>query len=75
VYARRYFNEITIVAYNKGSNDSSIRFKLPDDFGDTLLNANFGSVVQQQEGKITLILKPYSFEILTETLRNTDDAD
>lgn len=75
VYARRYFNEITIVAYNKGSMDSSIKFELPEDFRDALLNTNFGNEVQQQDGEITLVLKPYSFEILTEKLISTNDTD
>lgn len=63
-YARRYFNEITIVAFNKGKKPNSVTFDLPEEFRDLTFRDVFGSKYQNEDNRITLSLQPYSFEVL-----------
>lgn len=65
VYARRYFNEISIVAFNKGKLANTISFELPEDFRDLVFSGNFGNSHLIENDQLTLTLKPYSFEVLT----------
>lgn len=65
VYARRYFDEVTFVAFNKGSNQASISINLPDALKDKKFYEIFGARVTQDEDQIKIILQPYSFDILT----------
>jgi cyclomaltodextrinase / maltogenic alpha-amylase / neopullulanase len=64
VYSRRYFDEITIMAFNKGRQPATISFQLPEKYTGTVLKDNFGNKADKQETHVTLILQPYSFEIL-----------
>jgi cyclomaltodextrinase / maltogenic alpha-amylase / neopullulanase len=64
VYARRYFDEVTLIAFNKGKKETSIRFDLPERYKEMKFKDVFGSKTEQLEGRITLILEPYSFDIL-----------
>lgn len=64
VYCRRYFDEITIVAFNKGNQPAAISFELPEVFNETILKANFGNKPDKQESLVTISLQPYSFEVL-----------
>ncbi|MBE0663152.1 MAG: alpha-glucosidase C-terminal domain-containing protein [Bacteroidales bacterium] len=64
VYSRRYFDEITIVAFNKGNQPATISFELPEIFNETILKDNFGNKADKNENHVTVTIQPYSFEIL-----------
>ena len=63
VYARRYFDEVTLIAFNKGKKETKIRFELPESFREMKFKDIFGSKSEQLEGKITLVLQAYSFDV------------
>ncbi|HEX6982139.1 MAG TPA: alpha-amylase family glycosyl hydrolase [Balneolaceae bacterium] len=64
-YARNYFDEWTIVFFNKSDNEKTITVEMPEGFSVKSLEAQFGSVFQHNGKKIEVTLAPYSFEILT----------
>lgn len=64
VYARRYFDEVTIVAFNKGSEQASISFRLPEALENKTFQECFGNRASFGEDQVTLIMQPYSFEVL-----------
>ena len=64
-YARTYFNDITIVAFNKDSSPQTLRFKIPKRFVRQPLLSQFNSNWKIKDDVITMELKPYSFEIIT----------
>ncbi len=64
VYGRTYFDEFTLVAFNKGSSARQFEIEIPDRFGRKILKSNFGAVVEARDGKIKFTLPPYSFEVI-----------
>ncbi|KAA3598696.1 MAG: alpha-amlyase [Calditrichaeota bacterium] len=72
VFARTYFDQISIVAFNKDSKSRKIRIKVPERFKGVPLNSNFGSVYgfmgrekASELRNLEIDLQPNSFEILT----------
>jgi cyclomaltodextrinase / maltogenic alpha-amylase / neopullulanase len=64
IYSRRYFDEITIVAFNKSNQPKSIVFNVPQAFENAALKTNFRSTLNKQEEGFIITLKPYSFDVL-----------
>ena len=66
VYARKYFNEISIIAFNKSSDSKLITTDIPDFIENTEWKSHFGNTFEIKSGnQLELELKPISFEILT----------
>ena len=66
VYARKYFDELMLIALNKSSKESIIPIELPENLRGEKWNANFGNEIKQINNNKELILNlnPFSFEIL-----------
>lgn len=64
-YTRQYFDQVSIVIFNKYSNQANLEITLPAWMGNPQLKANFANSFQVKEGKLTITLQPWSFEILT----------
>lgn len=65
VYARKYFDEMMLIALNKSGKEETIKIELPEKLVADKWNVNFGNTLKQlSEKEISLILKPYAFEIL-----------
>jgi len=65
VYARKYFNETVIVILNKDKTHSQISFKLPKYLNNNDLKAAFNSNFVMQNDIVTVSVKSFGFEILT----------
>lgn len=65
IYMRTYFDKIVIVLFNKEKESKNVAFDLPKRFENTKLTPHFRSVIQAEKEKISVTLKPNSFEILT----------
>ena len=65
VYARTYFDEITVAMFNKDREVATFDFELPARFADAGLNANFGSMVQVNGNTVTVTVPPNAFDVLT----------
>ena len=66
VYARKYFNEMSIVAFNKSLEAKEITIDLPLFMQDQNWKINFNnSVIINENNQLVINLKPVSFEILT----------
>ena len=65
-YVRKYFNEISLIAFNKSSNNKSITIDIPGNTKNTEWIAHFGNTFEIKSTKqLEIELKPISFEILT----------
>ncbi|MDP2424149.1 MAG: alpha-amylase family glycosyl hydrolase [Bacteroidales bacterium] len=64
VYSRRYFNELTIVAFNKSSQPATIEFGIPEAFSEDTFTGNFGADFKRRDQTFNLTLAPYSFEVI-----------
>ncbi|MFP4024022.1 MAG: alpha-amylase family glycosyl hydrolase [Thiohalospira sp.] len=65
VYGRKYFDEIMLIAINKSNKESKINIELPENLVAEKWSTNFGNTIKQMsEKEISLILKPYAFEII-----------
>lgn len=65
VYARKYFDEMMLIALNKSGKEETIKIELPEKLVADKWNVNFGNTLKQlSEKEISLILKPYAFEII-----------
>ncbi len=64
-YARTYFDEITIVVFNKSAEAVKVEFEIPVRFADTKLTSNFGAEWDLAKNILTVELNGNSFEILT----------
>lgn len=64
VYARKYFNDIVIVVFNKSEKSQKITIDIPQafnkNFNSTLFNSNFSKI----NNKLNIELQAYSFEVL-----------
>jgi glycosidase len=65
IYLRSYFDQVTVVIFNKDRSPRKIDFTLPARFQKTQMMNNFGNNFTFENGKINLTLKGNSFEILT----------
>lgn len=64
VFSRNYFNNKTIVAFNKSNKTQKARFAIPKNCNIDILRTNFNSTFEVINNEIILTLKPYSYEIL-----------
>ncbi len=65
-FARPYFDQLAVVAFNKGKTDASIVCQLPERFSKTQLKTNFDGRVNKEGQKLTIDIPKYGFEILTQ---------
>ncbi len=64
-YARTYFDEITIVVFNKNPKTKNNSFAIPERFAGNPLKGNFGSKWYLKNTELSLEMDGFSFEILT----------
>jgi cyclomaltodextrinase len=64
VLARSYFNEVTIIVFNKSEQPQSVSFSLPSRFADTSLSTSFNSAVKQEGATVTVDLPAVAFDML-----------
>ena len=64
-YSRSYFDRISIVAFNKSSEEKRIRLEIPQRFAGFDLKPNFTGKINQEGNNLTIELAPYSFQIIT----------
>ena len=67
-YARMYFDDITVVVFNKDSSPKDITIKLPERYADIQFSSNFASDWTYNNNIFKVTVKPYSFEIFTNKL-------
>lgn len=65
VYTREYFNEVTIIAFNKKDKETTIEFEIDPRYDNSELCANFNARLIKNKNKITMTLDAFSFEIAT----------
>ena len=64
IYARQYFDETSIMIFNKDNKPANIEIALPDWIGNPQFKANFGNNFKVNENKLSITLAPWSFEIV-----------
>jgi len=64
VYARKYFDKISFVAFNKSNTYKTIQINLPEYINATNLISSFDSDLRITDNQMEINLKPYSFDIL-----------
>ncbi|MCD4773711.1 MAG: hypothetical protein K8R41_10060 [Bacteroidales bacterium] len=64
VYARTYFDEITVVVFCKDKSIKNIKIKLPERFAKTELKSNFGSNIEFNENVLNIEIGENLFEII-----------
>ncbi|MCB0617536.1 MAG: hypothetical protein KDC41_02175, partial [Saprospiraceae bacterium] len=63
--ARSYFGELTVVVFNKGGEEQTVRLHLPERFLGQDLRAQFGASLEGSYKEWSVTLPPNSFELLT----------
>lgn len=63
-YARTYFRDISIIAFNKSNEVRKIQVKLPDIYKNTLLHDLTQTEVTNSNGYLTIEIQPNSFRII-----------
>ena len=65
VYARKYFNEVSIIAFNKSNQNKEISIKLPEGLSFEDWKTNFNSTYNYNiDNQLIINLSAFSFEIL-----------
>lgn len=64
VFARTYFDQIAIVALNKGKEVADVQVKVPDNYKEAILKDLIGEVIENTDGYINLSVQPMSFQII-----------
>jgi glycosidase len=64
-FSRSYFERLGIAVFNKGENDATIEFELPERFISARIKSHFGNQYNITGNKVLLTLHGHSFEILT----------
>ncbi len=65
VYARKYLDKVSIIAFNKGTESKNIKIELPGILKDFEYNNNFNSEWSiDKDNNLKLTLKKHTFEIL-----------
>lgn len=64
-YARKYFDDVVYVYFNKSNAPTSVIQDLPSDLQTKTITANFGSPLTVSAEYFVLKIKPYSFEVIT----------
>jgi glycosidase len=68
VFLRKYFDELAIVFFNKNDKEARFEILLPEWASPANLKSNFGNKFNYREGKIEMVLEPWSFEIISGSL-------
>ena len=63
-YARTYFNDISIIAFNKSSEIKEIQIELPSTYGSSVFDDLTQTDIENTGGFITLVIQPNSFIII-----------
>jgi cyclomaltodextrinase / maltogenic alpha-amylase / neopullulanase len=63
-YARSYFGNYTIVAFNKTAEQIDLNLELPARFMSDAITPNFGSGLRLEGRLLSISMKPWSFEVL-----------
>lgn len=64
-YSRSYFDNHTIVLFNKSAQPKTIQMELPPQLNSEVYTGHFGSDFEMASQKLKITLKPNSFEVLT----------
>ena len=64
-YMRTYMNEITIVLFNKGTNQAPMTLRIPERFAGRELSSIYGAQMQWNNANLNISLAPGTFEVLT----------
>ena len=66
VYARKYFDEVSIIAFNKGNKEKEITINLPESLNYNNWNINFeNSYTINSENQLIINVNAFSYEILS----------
>jgi cyclomaltodextrinase / maltogenic alpha-amylase / neopullulanase len=65
VYMRSYFTNVAFVIFNKDKTSKKIEFEIPERFDKVQLKTTFGNNFKVDRNRISVTLKPNTFEILT----------
>ena len=63
-YARTYFNDISVIAFNKSNREVEIQLELPTQYKETKLFDLVQSEIENIDGFITITLQPNSYMII-----------
>ena len=65
VYARKYFDEVSIIAFNKNGHEKDITIDLPESLNYNVWYSNFeNNYTLNEENQLIINLKAFSYEIL-----------
>lgn len=65
VYRRTFFEETSFVCFNKTQTDHTITIPLPENLHKKQFYNSFGGVLQVKEKELTITLKPWTFEVIS----------
>jgi len=65
VFARTYFDKISIVVFNKDNAKATVEFEVPERFNIASITNNFDGKFTTDKNKIKIELEPNSFDLLT----------
>lgn len=66
IYARKYFDKVSIIAFNKSNQTKDISINLPEDLNSENWNNSFNNQFNiNSENQLTINIKAFSFEILS----------
>ncbi len=68
VFLRKYFDELAIVFFNKDDKEARFEILLPEWASPANIKSNFGNNFNYREGKIEMVIEPWSFEIISGSL-------
>lgn len=63
-FARTYFDDISIIAFNKSTEPVTIQVEVPEQYANTPLTDLLGEPVENTNGFISVTIQPYSFTII-----------
>ena len=64
VYARKYFDNASVIFFNKSEEPKEVSIKLPEYLNGFTFKEHFNSKWTMNEGELNIMLEPYSFEVL-----------
>jgi glycosidase len=65
VYARQYFDRVSIVLFNKSAEESTITFPVPEWAGDESFHSRFGNECSVSGGNISIVVPGDCFEVIS----------
>lgn len=64
-FCRKFFNEASIVVFNKSNSPQVVKYELPEEYKELKFFSNFDSVFEIDNNVLTITLPNHSFEILS----------